>query len=234
MFIIRKIILLICILCFFFFECVVRLGCENRDKLKEQYQPRKLLVPSEQIPDFPSQAIVVLAYLGRTQRGTVVEWPRVAFAIGDGTLILTAAHCVQSITDPYKQAVSPDVVVISPYYGDAFEFEILAVDKDADLAILKAPWPAHPALTLATDAELKAAKEILVTGYPLQKNKKPPFRFSQQVRMEKLPVLKIDETPSPKAIVLRGSRFGGPGWSGSALPLPTQERLLAYYVSKDC
>ncbi|MHC4489183.1 MAG: tetratricopeptide repeat protein [Planctomycetota bacterium] len=183
-------------------------------------------MPSEQIPDFPSQAIVVLAYLGRTQRGTVVEWPRVAFAIGDGTLILTAAHCVRGFADPRKQAISPDVVVISPYYGDVFEFEILAVDKDADLAILKAPWPAHPALTLASETELEAAKEILVTGYPQQKIEKPPFRFSQQVLMEKLPVLKIDEKPSPKAIVLRGSRFGGPGWSGSALVLPDTGKVV--------
>lgn len=220
MYIIRKIILLICILCFLFLECVARRGRENWDKLKEQYQPRKLLVPSEQIPDFPSQAIVVLAYLGRTQRGTVVEWPMVAFAIGDGTLILTAAHCVRSFADPRRQAVSPEVVVISPYYGDVFEFEILAVDEDADLAVLKAPWPAHPALTLAGEAELEAAKEILVTGYPQQKIKKPPFQLSQQVRMEKLPVVKIYEKPSPESIVLRGSRFGGPGWSGSALVLP--------------
>ena len=226
MFIIRKIVLLICIFCFLFLQCVIKPGCRPWGKLKEQYQPRTLLVPSEQIADFPSQAIVVLAYLGRTQRGTVVEWPRVAFAIGDGTLILTAAHCVQSITDPRKQAVSPDVVVISPYYGDAFEFEILAVDKDADLAILKAPWPAHPALTLASEAELEAAKEILVTGYPQQKTKKPPFRLSQQVRMEKLPVLKIDENPSPKAIMLRGSRFGGPGWSGSALVLADTGKVV--------
>ncbi|MBW8041954.1 MAG: tetratricopeptide repeat protein [Planctomycetes bacterium] len=220
MFVIRKIILLICTFCLLFLQCVAKPGCKPWDKQKKQWQSRKLLVPSEQIPDFPSQAIVVLAYLGRTQRGTVVEWPRVAFAIGDGTLILTAAHCVQGFADPRRQAVSPDVVVISPYYGDVFEFEILAVDEDADLAVLKAPWPAHPALTLATDVELKAAKEILVTGYPQQKIKKAPFRFSHQVRMEKLPVLKINEKPSPESIVLRGSRFGGPGWSGSALVLP--------------
>ena len=226
MFIIRKIILLICIFCFLFLECATKLGCEHWGKQKKQYQSRKLLVPSEQIPTFPSQAFVVLAYIGRQQRGTIVEWPRVAFAIGDGTLILTAAHCVQSFTDPCKQAVSPDVVVISPYYGDAFEFEILAVDEDADLAVLKAPWPAHPALTLAGEAELEAAKEILVTGYPQQQIKKPPFRFSQQVRMEKLPVLKIYKKHSPKSIVLRGSRFGGPGWSGSALVLPDTGKVV--------
>ena len=226
MFIIRKIILLICTFCLLFLQCVAKPGCKPWGKQKKQWQSRKLLIPSEQIPDFPSQAIVVLAYLGRTQRGTVVEWPKVAFAIGDGTLILTAAHCVQGFTDPRRQAVSPDVVVISPYYGDVFEFEILAVDEDADLAVLKAPWSAHPALTLATDTELKAAKEILVTGYPQQKIKKPPFRFSKQVRMEKLPVLKIDEKPSPEAIVLRESRFGGPGWSGSALVLPDTGKVV--------
>ena len=40
--------------------------------------------------------------------------------------------------------------VISPYYGDVFDFKIAAIDKQADIAILKAPWPRHPALKLAS------------------------------------------------------------------------------------
>jgi tetratricopeptide (TPR) repeat protein len=44
--------------------------------------------------------------------------------------------------------------------------------------------------------------------------------------MEKLPILKIDEKSSPKSIVLRGSRFGGPGWSGSALVLANTGKVV--------
>jgi len=70
------------------------------------------------------------------QEGTWVKWPRVGFAIGDGTLILTAAHCVSDLDDKGSQAVSPETFVISPYYGDVFEFKILAVDKEGR--------PGHP------------------------------------------------------------------------------------------
>jgi tetratricopeptide (TPR) repeat protein len=193
---------------------------EAADRLKQDMDSRELLVPSEAIPSFRSDAVVVLAYLGRKELGTEAKWPRVGFVVGDGTLILTAAHCVLDFNEQGQQAVSLDTVVVSPYYGDVFEFKILAVDKDADLAILKAPWSSHPVLALASQSELETAKEVLVAGYPQPDKSVHPHRFAKQVRMEKLPVQRLDESQRNMAIQLRGARFGGPGWSGSALVLP--------------
>jgi len=43
---------------------------------KQEMDSRKLLVPSETIPGFPSEAVVVLAYLARQEHWTEVKWPR--------------------------------------------------------------------------------------------------------------------------------------------------------------
>lgn len=174
----------------------------------------------EQIPGFDPNAIVLLAYLGNHQHGAMLQWPRVAFAIGDGTLLLTAAHCVDDLCGSPGQAMSPDIVAISPYYGDAYSCEILVVDKEADVAVLKASWPVHPALALAGEEELKAAKRIVIVSRPSKKAKKPPYRLGRQIRAEKLPVLALDEKRPYKAIVLKGTRSVVEGWSGSAMVLP--------------
>ena len=189
-------------------------------KLKKEWKNRKLLVPSEEIPEFPSKAIVVLAYFERMQQTQTIGWPKVGFAIGDGTLILTAAHCV----DDFNR----HCMVISPYYGDIFEFEILAVDEEADLAILKAPWPAHPALALASEEELEKAQELFAVGYPTSKVRnpqdkieEPPYNLLRKIRMERLPArIETGKATPGHAITLKGTRFIGPGWSGSAIVLP--------------
>jgi len=193
---------------------------EAADRLKREMDSRELLVPSEAIPGFRSDAVVMFVYLGWQQEGAAVKWPRVGFAIGDGTLIVTAAHCVDELDEKSRQAVSWETFVISPYYGGVFDFKVLAVDKEADLAILRAPWPSHPALTLASQAELESANKILVAGYPQPEKREHPYSFAKEVRMEQLPVAWLDERHKNMAIGLETARFGGPGWSGSALVLP--------------
>ncbi len=175
-----------------------------------------LPVAPENVPNLDPRAIVVLEYLDRRQSiiGTT-KWTRVAFAVGDGTLLLTAAHCVDDFQGPSKQPVSTDIVVISPYYGDVFGFEIVAIDKEADLAILKAPWPVHPALALASEAELAAAKEILIVSRP-QANK----QIGREVRTELLGVLETKNPERNEALQLKGTQQVAKGWSGSALLIP--------------
>jgi tetratricopeptide (TPR) repeat protein len=169
---------------------------------------------------FDSRAIVVLGYLDHRQ-GLVatVKWPRVAFAIGDGTLLLTAAHCVVDFEGSSRQAVSTDIVVVSPYYGDAFDFDIVAIDKQADVAILRAPWRSHPAFALATERELLAAKSLLIAGRPQS------GRISGDLRTELLPVAGVDESVPGRAISLKGTRLVVPGWSGSAMLVPGTNRV---------
>lgn len=198
-------------------------------KLKKVLESRDLVLASESIEGFRSDAIVMLGYFKRKQRGTAVTWPRVAFAIGDGTLLVTAAHCVDDLDDQDSQAVSREIVVISPYYGDVFGFEVIAVDKDADLAILKAHWKGHPALELATEKELANAKTLMTAGYPppfIVNSKdenvevQPPFKLARTVNSEVLPLKRLTDKGPEHAIALIGTRYTGPGWSGSAMVLP--------------
>jgi hypothetical protein len=157
-------------------------------------------------------ALVVLAYLGHRQGLTATtKWPRVAFAVGDGTLLLTAAHCVADFHDAPEQVVSTDIVVISPYYGDVFDFRIVAIDKEADVAILKAAWPSHLALALATEEELLAARRILLAGRPQSQ------RISAHLQTELLPLSGLDEAVPAQALRARGTRRVAGGWSSSIL-----------------
>jgi len=172
------------------------------------------------IPDFDPRSIVILGYLDQRQGfNSQAKWPSVAFAIGDGTLLLTAAHCVAHYQITSQVPVSVDTVAISPYYGDVFDFEILAIDKKADLAILKAPWPTHPALSLASEQELIAAKQILIASRPQSKH------VAHQLRSELLPVLKIDEKDPNTALQVKGTKQVVRGWSGSPMVIPENGKV---------
>lgn len=179
----------------------------------------------EQIPGFDQQAIVVLACTDRQQSGVENLGLGMAFAVGNGTLLLTAAHCVSDFTEAPKQAVSHCRIIISPYYGEMSDFEILAVDKEADLAILKAPWPAHPALSLADEEELKPAKRITIISRAPEKQNNPPYKLGGRIRAEMLPVLRLNEEKPYKAVVLKGTRLVNRGWSGSAMLIPESSRV---------
>lgn len=203
-------------------------------KLKKAWKNRELVYASQAIDGFCSDAVVVLGNFGRREGAISVIQPRVAFAIGDGTLLVTAAHCVGDLYDDEQQAVSHEVIVVSPYYGDIFTFEVVAVDKKADLAILKAPWDGHPALELGSEEDLDAAKEIIAAGYPppVLKNSpekvhtKEPIKLSRKVWSEKMGFRRRKGKKTKYAIVLDSTRFIGPGWSGSAMVLPETGKVV--------
>ncbi|MBN1360750.1 MAG: tetratricopeptide repeat protein [Sedimentisphaerales bacterium] len=199
----------------FFLGAVLALGTLVLLELSGDPRDASRQVAVESVPNLDPRAVVVLEYLDRRQAviGTT-KWTRVAFAIGDGTLLLTAAHCVDDFEQSSRHPVSTDIVVISPYYGDVFGFEIVAVDEQADVAILKAPWPAHPALALASEEELAAAKEILIVSRP------QAGQVGRIISTELLPVL-APKNPSPnEAVQLKGTKQVAKGWSGSALVIP--------------
>jgi len=203
-------------------------------KLTKVLESRELVLASEAVEGFCSEAVVVLGYFKRYQNRTTASWPRVAFAIGDGSLLLTAAHCVDDLDDDVAQAVSREIVVLSPYYGDVFGFKVLAVDADADLAILEADWDGHPALELAAEEELLKAKKLMTAGYPppyiANSNDeevviKPSFKLSCKVSSEELPLMRLTDKGPEHAIALIGTRYIGPGWSGSAMVLPNTGKV---------
>ena len=179
----------------------------------------------QKTPVFDPRAIVVLGYLDWRQSAYgAIKWPRVAFAIGDGTLLLTAAHCVDDFQITPDEPISIDTVAISPYYGDVYDFKIAAIDKKADLAILKASWPTHPALALASEEEIVAAKKILVVSRPSVEQKQP-YRLGREPRNQLLPIFRIDEQNFAEAIRLKGTGQIGPGWSGSPMLIPKTGKI---------
>jgi len=180
----------------------------------------------QKTPGFDPRAIVVLGYLDWRQGAYgAIKWPRVAFAIGDGTLLLTAAHCVDDFQITPDEPISIDIVAISPYYGDVYDFKIVAIDKKADLAILKAPWPTHPALALSSEEEIVAAKKILVVSRPSVEQEKP-YRLGRELRNQLLPIFRIDEQNPAGAIWLKGTGQIAPGWSGSPMLIPETGKVV--------
>ena len=181
---------------------------------------------------FDERAIVVLGYLDWRQNATgVIKWPRVAFAIGDGTILLTAAHCVADFQLAQDKPVSKDTVVISPYYGDVYDFKIVAIDKQADVAILKAPWPKHPALSLASDEEFEAAQKILIASRP-QDNADKSFRSGRDIKTELLEILSRNHNNPYYDLRLKGTKYVVPGWSGSPMLIPDSGKVAGVLTRK--
>jgi S1-C subfamily serine protease len=177
---------------------------------------RPLLSVTNRSLGFDPRAIVVLAYLGESQDRRTYRGNRVAVAFGDGSLLATAAHCVDDFAEARQKAILAQPLIFSPYHGDVFEAEILAVDASADLAILCVAWKEHPALPLADDQELQAAQEMLVAGYaPSEKKDGTRLVAPRQLSAEQLPVVQITVSNGAHRVILGGARFIGPGWSGS-------------------
>jgi len=191
---------------------------------------RKLVAAKDRAGLFNHHAIVQILYLGIKQTAFIYRGPnRIAFVIGDGSLLVTAAHCIDDITEDNRRGILVKPQVISRYYGDIFEAEILAVDDEADLAILHVSWDGHPALELATMEELSDAKQMIIAAYPPPKKSWSKQKFYKNVFWERLPIVKLDDAGGKKAVVTGGSRFMGPGWSGSPMILPDTGKLAGVF-----
>lgn len=172
-------------------------------------------VAVESIQSVDPRAIVALEFIEQKPgAGFSIRWPAVAFAIGDGTLLLTAAHCLGDIEERAHSIDSTDIVAISPYYGDVFAVERVAIDRRADFAILRASWPTHPALALASTEDLADATEMLIVSRP------QAGQINTEIRTERLPILRSTGAAANEAIQLEGTRQVAGGWSGSPLLLP--------------
>jgi len=163
----------------------------------------------------------------RTYRGN-----RVAVAFGDGSLIATAAHCVDDFSEARQKAILAKPLVFSPYHGDVFEAEIVAVDASADLAILRVAWNEHPALSLADDQELQAAKEMLVAGYAPPERRTPPAAGPEATVGRAIAVVQITVSNGAHRVILGGARFIGPGWSGSPMILTASGLLGGIFLQE--
>lgn len=200
-------------------------------KLRKTHKLVKTMNESEL---FDNNAIIQILYLGTTQEGFTYRLPnRVGFVIGDGSLVVTAAHCLDDFVEDSKNGILVKPKVVSRYYGDITEAKILAVDNEVDVAILQVAWDEHPVIKLATIEELTKAKEIIIAAYPPPKDEASKRKHYREVFMERLPVIKLDHNGGKEAIVLGGGEFDGSGWSGSPLILPGSGKVAGVFGRKN-
>ncbi len=198
-----------------------------------RHRKTKQLVPAtKRAKLFDPRAIVVLLYLGKTPWGWRFKGARVAFAIGDGSLVATAAHCVDDFGEDPERAMLVRPLLISPYCGDVFEAEIVATDEEADVAILRPSWGPHPALPLATTQELSEARRILIAGYPATRKDEGVLRVSRNVFCEEFDILELDPKGGDDGITVGGARYAGPGWSGSAMILSRSGKAAGVFGNR--
>jgi ankyrin repeat protein len=200
--------------------------------LMQESETRQLLTPPDVPKTFDQRAIVVLIVFEISDNEMSLAWATGA-AIGNGSVVVTAAHVTR------EKGFFRGLYAFSPYSGKVCEPEILALDQEKDVAILRVPWGRHPALIVATEEELARAKEMIVAGYVYTENEGQESQGSlKKPMMERFPVLKVfpeddgyrcgagmDGETGSMGLALGGGKFAGPGWSGSPILLPESGRL---------
>lgn len=163
-------------------------------------------------------AFVYILNLGIRDNKIVYNGLRTGFAVADGRTILTAAHCVEDFGNANHSLFQP--LVISRYYGDIFEAEIVDSDGQNDIAILKPAWNRHPALRIETNDRWKDAKRIIIAGYqPSDLAQGGNTRLSRRMSLQQEDAVRTNGR-GRYAIQLGSVRYPGKGWSGSAFVQP--------------
>jgi S1-C subfamily serine protease len=91
------------------------------------------------------------------------------FVVGDGTLVATNAHV---IARPLQTGADPELLAIaipsdSPQRAPVRVVQRAGEDPDSDLALLRLPAPALPALKLRDSDAVREGEEYLFTGFPI-------------------------------------------------------------------
>ena len=115
-------------------------------------------------------SVVAIGTYERT-RDPPFQFLGTGFAVGDGTLVLTAAHALPPATDPQRPAT---VSILSPApardgreQAELREGRAIAVDAAMDVALLKIDGPPLPALKLSDSGGVRDGYNVLITGFPL-------------------------------------------------------------------
>jgi tetratricopeptide (TPR) repeat protein len=148
---------------------------------------------------------------------------KMGFAVGDGTLILTAEHCIDSFRNAPAHSSSRRLFAVSPFYGDIFPVKILAWDEETDVAILKAAWPIHPAFALAGPNDLRAGAATLIPSRPQFENAE--HQINKQSFLDHLTIERISHKKPDEAILFTSAGLVKPGWSGSPILLEDSKKV---------
>jgi tetratricopeptide (TPR) repeat protein len=168
--------------------------------------------------------IVLLGCIDQKANGNfTLQYQKVGFTVGDGTLIVTAEHCIDSFQAPPALSSSRRLFAVSPYYGDIFPVEILASDNGADVAILRATWPSHPAFALAEPNDLQGGDITLIPSRPTLKDAQDTI--TNQCLLEHLTVERINHKKPDESILFTETGLIERGWSGSPILLPESQNV---------
>ena len=181
-------------------------------------QPARALPGNQAASDPDTRPIVLVGGLDyQSDHSAALYLLRVAFAVGDGTLLLTAAHCVDQFLDPPRGVATRLLFVISPYYGDLLPVQVLAIDKTVDVAVLKVRWPGpgHPAYALADPNTLAPGQAVAVPSRPQFKGE--VHRIQKEVFVEHLTVERLNAVKPQEGILFTSGGQIERGWSGSPL-----------------
>ncbi len=99
-------------------------------------------------------------------RSPAVQFFGTGFIVADGRYVITNAHVVARPLDSEKKET---VIVLVAQDGEPRprEAELLAIDKEHDLALLKIAGGALPALKLGDSASVREGQTLAFTGFPI-------------------------------------------------------------------
>jgi len=128
--------------------------------------------PSQaQPPDTIARVKVSVVAVGTVQklRSPQFQFLGTGFVVGDGTLVATNAHVARK---PLAAGADPEHLAIAipsndPQAAQVRVVRLLAEDADRDLALLRLPGPALPALALRNSDTVREGEQYLLTGFPI-------------------------------------------------------------------
>jgi serine protease Do len=99
-------------------------------------------------------------------RAPAVQFVGTGFIVADGRHVITNAHIVANPLDTERKEA---LIVLVSKDGEPQprEAELLAVDKDHDLALLKISGEPLPALKLGDSASVREGQMLAFTGFPI-------------------------------------------------------------------
>jgi len=148
------------------------------------------------------------------------------FVIGDGSMIVTAAHLLFSHEPRGEHSARGLCTVISPYLGDAADAEVSAFDLELDLAILKVNWTAHPSVDLADADQIPSAGPVNI----VRVNPTPTSNPAVEQYDGRIDYLAISDGKR-LFLALRVDDDVEQGWSGAPILLPGKHSAIGCLVA---
>jgi serine protease Do len=97
-------------------------------------------------------------------RSPSIQFVGTGFAVADGRLVITNAHIVAR---PQEKMETPIVLVAKDGQPEPRDAEVLTIDKEHDLALLKISGNPVPALKLGDSASVSEGRMLAFTGFPI-------------------------------------------------------------------